>query len=227
MPTPLGGGQWPGSQVGGPRILQCGPGSISLGEAATPSEVGWGAGRFQHPQLTLWERSNFHRTYIPGDHGPRLEPRVVKLDRCRHSQGRLHLGERHHACPSVTSSARIRSYYEPPSMLSRSGQVAIGFEAQGRRSGECCYLLPTSDRPVVLRSAAGSGIQQVPGPSQVELQPVQGTRHPGGSLGLSRACGAALRTVIGGLSSLFISVLPAKSSGCARQWLRSKGRCRE
>ena len=42
MPTPLGGGQWPGSQVGGPRILQCGPGSISLGEAATPSEVGWG-----------------------------------------------------------------------------------------------------------------------------------------------------------------------------------------
>ncbi len=108
MPTPLGGGQWPGSQVGGPRILQCGPGSISLGEAATPSEVGWGAGRFQHPQLTLWERSNFHRTYIPGDHGPRLEPRVVKLDRCRHSQGRLHLGERHHACPSVTSSARTR-----------------------------------------------------------------------------------------------------------------------
>ena len=45
------------------------------------------------------------RTYIPGDHGPRLGPRVVKLDRCRHSQGRLHPGERHHACPFVTSSA--------------------------------------------------------------------------------------------------------------------------
>ena len=137
------------------------------------------------------------------------------------------LGGYYQAGSFVTSPALIRSYYEPPSMLSRSGQVAIGFEAQGRRSGECCYLLPTSDRPVVLRSAAGSGIQQVPGPSQVELQPVQGTRHPGGSLGLSRACGAASRAVIGGLSSLFISVLPAKSSGCARQWRRSKGRRRE
>ena len=137
------------------------------------------------------------------------------------------LGGYYQAGSFVTSPALIRSYYEPPSMLSRSGQVAIGFEAQGRRSGECCYLLPTSHRPVVLRSAAGSGIQQVPGPSQVELQPVQGTRHPGGSLGLSRACGAASRAVIGGLSSLFISVLPAKSSGCARQWRRSKGRRRE
>ena len=138
------------------------------------------------------------------------------------------LGGYYQAGSFVTSPALIRSYYEPPSMLSRSGQVAIGFKAQGRRrSGECCYMLPTSNRTVVLRYAPGSGIRRVPGPSQVELQPVQGTRHPGGSLGLSRACGAALRAVIGGLSSLFISVLPAKSSGCARQWRRSKGRRRE
>ena len=74
------------------------------------------------------------------------------------------LGGYYQAGSFVTSPALIRSYYEPPSMLSRSGQVAIGFEAQGRRSGECCYLLPTSDRPVVLRSAAGSGIRQCLGP---------------------------------------------------------------
>ena len=81
------------------------------------------AGRFQHPQLTLWERPNFQRKYIPP---PQSGTKVVRPGPSRHSQGRICMPSRGRGGAGWSSTRSSRCEKDPgPRQTGPAGSTLV------------------------------------------------------------------------------------------------------